>query len=409
MSHHSMRCRKNACLLPKFLSRQFLHSSTHRQAPTVPYAIPASLRLTHGPAGRSLQAAVPFASGDILLTDDPLIAVGPVRTADEPPYCEQCFRAIVGPVSRICAGCSALFCSPKCEGSCMASGHELICGPGAVPLEAWCSEFGRNFPRVAARILAKSLSASDGNGFSALWDSVGALASVSVPADEDALPGEWRTGYRLLCDCVRPRMGGNVDSFFELAFSLRAYARLMGTLRLNSFSLQCPLPSTSAVAVDEGRISGSNHPKIARVLPAPPAQLAEDTAASTPQPCSSSAVAPGQHSSSALDAGCCGEDNGCGSAGSLSADSAMPGRGTALYGTASLVNHSCEPNLDVIVGPEAQLSLRARRAIRQGEDLSIAYLDCALPVAARRARLQHGYGFTCDCALCVKELASGAS
>ena len=78
--------------------------------------------------------------------------------------------------------------------------------------------------------------------------------------------------------------------------------------------------------------------------------------------------------------------------------------GAGLYGTACLINHSCDPsaygsffgNLCV---------LRATRTIRKGEEVSISYgvKHGDDPKALRQIRLQANYSFTCTCIACVKE------
>jgi hypothetical protein len=80
------------------------------------------------------------------------------------------------------------------------------------------------------------------------------------------------------------------------------------------------------------------------------------------------------------------------------------GAGTAIYGLPSLLNHSCEPNLDAVWRDgDAKLSLICRRPISAGEELTITYIDSGAPLADRRAELQHAYGFTCRCEMCLDE------
>ena len=42
-----------------------------------------------------------------------------------------------------------------------------------------------------------------------------------------------------------------------------------------------------------------------------------------------------------------------------------------------------------------------------GEELTVSYIDEALPLLARRAALR-GYGFVCACRRCAEEEAAGA-
>ena len=62
-------------------------------------------------------------------------------------------------------------------------------------------------------------------------------------------------------------------------------------------------------------------------------------------------------------------------------------------------NHSCDPNAHAVFeGPT--LRLRALRAIREGEEICIGYVDVARPRSARQGDLKKGYGFSCSCRRC---------
>jgi len=78
--------------------------------------------------------------------------------------------------------------------------------------------------------------------------------------------------------------------------------------------------------------------------------------------------------------------------------------GSAVYLVPSLFNHSCEPSVDVAFpGGTAAMELRARRDVAAGEELTISYLDSALPRAQRQEHLLKGYGFECRCPLCEEQ------
>ena len=78
--------------------------------------------------------------------------------------------------------------------------------------------------------------------------------------------------------------------------------------------------------------------------------------------------------------------------------------GTAVYLVPSMLNHSCDPNVDVqFPRNDSTMHLQARRDVAAGEQLSITYIDANASVAARRKELQWGYGFSCQCARCVEE------
>ena len=54
--------------------------------------------------------------------------------------------------------------------------------------------------------------------------------------------------------------------------------------------------------------------------------------------------------------------------------------GTALYTLPSMLNHSCDPSVDAVWdNGDATLTLRARREIDAGEELTITYIDADSP------------------------------
>ena len=88
----------------------------------------------------------------------------------------------------------------------------------------------------------------------------------------------------------------------------------------------------------------------------------------------------------------------------LFASEAGVGTGSALYLMPSMLNHSCDPNVDAVwIDGDATLTLRTRRDIQEGEQLTITYIDADSPASARRQRLEHAYGFVCGCERCVEE------
>ncbi|CCL99706.1 uncharacterized protein FIBRA_01728 [Fibroporia radiculosa] len=79
--------------------------------------------------------------------------------------------------------------------------------------------------------------------------------------------------------------------------------------------------------------------------------------------------------------------------------------GHGIYPLASrLFNHSCVPNAvaKYIISPfeSVQMEVVALRDIAEGEEITIPYLDPALPLHTRQEALRLNYGFTCTCPLC---------
>lgn len=73
--------------------------------------------------------------------------------------------------------------------------------------------------------------------------------------------------------------------------------------------------------------------------------------------------------------------------------------GLALDPKSSSINHSCEPNA-VVVFDGPRLSVRALKALKAGEEVSISYIDSSAPYGVRQAELKDQYFFTCHCEKC---------
>lgn len=77
----------------------------------------------------------------------------------------------------------------------------------------------------------------------------------------------------------------------------------------------------------------------------------------------------------------------------------------AVYRTACMANHSCEPNAFVSFSREGGRALLvALRQISAGEQVTISYFPLAQRMPDTRARqecLQHKYSFTCQCSACT--------
>lgn len=79
--------------------------------------------------------------------------------------------------------------------------------------------------------------------------------------------------------------------------------------------------------------------------------------------------------------------------------------GTAVYLLASLLNHSCDPSVNVTFPRhDAEAVFTAARDIAAGEQLSITYTDAEAGVQQRQQVLHWSYGFRCRCQKCVEEL-----
>lgn len=386
--------------IPLHLARLHSSSSSRPFSSTASASsVPADLELKKdGAKGKGLYARRMFNEGEVVLDAQPLAVVPDLDSAAH--TCQACFR-LVQPESAVrCPDCAAVYCSEACrEHSKAVDGHEILCGEGTTrELNAFCKGRRQNFPRVAAYMLAKSFSGSV--DFMQYWGQVNELVGMPVPSDPAKLPRLWHEGFSLVKETLSKKMTAGADAFFDTAFNVRTYARLMGNLRLNSFSVLCPLgvdpaslpplppPSSSAP-------TASTSSRAAEQKPAPAAN-GEDGAACT---------SGGPGCSDTSSEGCCSSDDPNAQADESWYGLEGPRGGTALYHVPSFVNHDCDPNLNVVIGPFGKLQLVARRSIVGGEELSITYLDSSMQVNKRRGKLLHGYGFECNCNTCQRQLA----
>lgn len=78
-----------------------------------------------------------------------------------------------------------------------------------------------------------------------------------------------------------------------------------------------------------------------------------------------------------------------------------------IYVLHSHMNHSCEPTVSVRHFDQktalSRITVRARRAIRPGEELTVTYVDPSMPLQARRNALMPWAFGTCTCTRCVRE------
>ncbi|CDJ47120.1 hypothetical protein, conserved [Eimeria brunetti] len=84
----------------------------------------------------------------------------------------------------------------------------------------------------------------------------------------------------------------------------------------------------------------------------------------------------------------------------------LPFIGWGLFRLGSMTNHSCWPNAEADFPLHSTaLEVRALRPIDMEEEVTVSYIDEALPLHQRRQILQKHYGFTCTCPRCVVEAA----
>ena len=81
---------------------------------------------------------------------------------------------------------------------------------------------------------------------------------------------------------------------------------------------------------------------------------------------------------------------------------------TAIFpGTASLLNHSCNPNTATLIQKDFQI-VYAVKTIQQGEEISDIYKChfCETPLEIRQKQILESYHFKCTCTACVENYAT---
>ncbi|KAL4857629.1 Histone-lysine N-methyltransferase [Chlorella vulgaris] len=344
-------------------------------------------------AGRGLFAATDIEQGMLLIEEAPLLAAPSPHAMD--CTCHHCLRPLAsssGSTSGSKGTSSLRFCSPSCGAAARQAWAVAAerCSFGA--LQQACRERAEKFPLMAAQLaciqvqrhlgLGSSSSSSNSSGANPLAAATAAVAEAEGPAMGDPVtqlrhlcfanmpdvPQPWTELHQLLLQGLRPlsagfKPGGDVSSsssssgsgsesvspeWLEQQFGIEWYCDTLARLHLNSFRVD-----TMPVHLDPSDPSA--------LLKAAMAHLSD-------------------------------------------AGSASHRTGSAAYLLASMLNHSCEPCLDVTFpGNNAVASFSAARDIARGEELTICYLDGGQGLAARQAALSWGYGFTCRCPRCVEE------
>ena len=80
-------------------------------------------------------------------------------------------------------------------------------------------------------------------------------------------------------------------------------------------------------------------------------------------------------------------------------DTEMKALGIGVYIQAAMINHSCCPNC-IQTFVNNKLYIRSIREIKEGEEITIAYIDVAKPTWYRQMMLKEMYKFTCSCTSC---------
>lgn len=78
--------------------------------------------------------------------------------------------------------------------------------------------------------------------------------------------------------------------------------------------------------------------------------------------------------------------------------------GCSLSAHMGFANHDCDPNAQPNIDEEGYVVFTSFREIKEGEEITISYVDSGMPLEERRAVLKEHYGFDCDCERCHAQM-----
>jgi SET and MYND domain-containing protein len=342
-------------------------------------------------AGRGLFAAEDIAQGTVVIEEAPMLCAPSPHVLHS--TCHHCLRPLSASHSPTSGGAIPL-CSSACEAAAQAEWAEAAARCDFRPLQRACQEAGEKFPLMLARLACLEIqrlqqqrqlqqphnaqleqqqrqptTVSEVSRSTPRPGAVSAVAGGEAARGDPAtqlrhlcyaklaeVPPPWAQMHGLLLRGLQPLAagagGGLSSQQLQHRFSLDWFAGALARLHLNAFRVDTVPPLDAA---------------------GDPAALLRAAAASLAGAASSAHAA-----------------------------------GSAVYLLASMLNHSCQPSLDVAFPRNnASLALVAARDVAAGEQLTISYVDAGQGVAARRAALQWGYGFACACPRCVEEGREG--
>eukprot|EP00887_Chlorella_sp_A99_P004171 scaffold23.g4171.t1 len=351
-------------------------------------------------AGRGLVAARPLAQGEVVHTEAPLLCSPSPHTLDA--ACYNCLRPLpLAPSGARPGAAGRRFCCEACRAQATAEFWAAEEACDLSELHEACRQSGEKFPLLAERLACMRVQRQwpelaggvSGEGAPAaerpLQQQQPAAGDAAGPAEAERRrhvwggasrgeplsdlrhlcfantgpepPPPWADMHRLLLRGLRPlgaRIAGPArrrewEAWLSEALGLDWYCGVVARLHINSF----------------------------RVDTVPPLELSDPAALLR---AAAGAV-------------------GGGAGGGAAAAGGTHAPGSATYALASMLNHSCEPNLDVgFPQNNAALALTAAHDVAAGEQLTISYIDATAPREARRSSLRFAYGFECRCPRCTE-------
>ena len=307
------------------------------------------------------------------------------------------------------------FCSSACLETSLRSFFAIEAETprgGFSELEETCSKLGERFPRIAARLLARSLLAR------VVVVSAAAAASAEEREREGerenktivkkALEAEEALSALCFARVSAPYPPSWVETHAAFLRDLERWAQRKGKRQKeassssssssSSFSLRSLIEETVSLEAWVATLARI-HLNAFRVDAVWPAVTREELMASM-----LSSLVGGTSRGGSGGSGGSASGSSKGSSSSESSEDSGEQAGTAVFAAASLANHSCYPTArPSFPRASSTLALVATRDLLEGEEVTVSYVDEELPLKQRRATLEFGYGFFCRCERCLAE------
>eukprot|EP00475_Leptophrys_vorax_P002058 TRINITY_DN11171_c0_g1_i1.p1 TRINITY_DN11171_c0_g1~~TRINITY_DN11171_c0_g1_i1.p1 ORF type:complete len:450 (-),score=123.73 TRINITY_DN11171_c0_g1_i1:53-1402(-) len=411
------------------------------------------VRFVNKKVGRGLFACRSFAAGEVVLCEWPLASMQHSENRAKLPSCAQCHCSLLSPRQFIEArlsssflslhdssedaealfprdmfpdretfsclqGCGVLYCSEGCRAFALMNHHHLLC-VGRVqsedhPLVRFKEHalLQNDQFLLAAEILARVLVKSE-------------MKAEILKELVGQLKGNYRH-YRRWCDAKLPGPGENVEKFnanvssvlsesyelFKAALSdvvsgdfvwelitEELYSGILSMFELNNISIEFPSGYEELVqemvSSDERRLGAAQLQIEKKLKQVSEREEQEDHDDHEEGECDAE-----MHTHDGEEEEQEEEEEGEDEVGELWGKF----DGVGLYEVASMINHSCDPNVDFdYLEKNGKLHVIARRPIAEGEEILHAYISEMWPVVERNLELV-GYGFVCECEKCRSEV-----
>ncbi|KAL4448227.1 hypothetical protein ABPG75_005446 [Micractinium tetrahymenae] len=383
-------------------------------------------------AGRGLFAAADIEQGTVVYEEAPMLWT-PHPAPAPPTTCHACLRPLAPSAGCEEARASGIsdstsssdgdhsagrqgsaprlrFCSPGCRADAEATWAAAAADCDFWPLQQACREAGEKFPLMAAQLACMQVQRwqqqqqqqQDGTeqhgtagGTSTVTSTGGAPAAAPAWQGEPPTRGDALTQLHHLCYAniaVPPEPWVRLHSLLLRGLQpLASSARWAGVCTAERLQLEFSPEWFCGVLA---RL----HLNAFRVDTVPPLDLSDPSALLR---AAAASLGGSGAAAAAFGAAVPGSSSGGSSSGSGAGSTAQHHPGSAAFLLASMLNHSCEPNLDISwPHNNAVARFTAARDIAAHEQLTISYIDAEQSAAQRQAALQFAYGFSCGCPRC---------